>query len=514
MKFLVVLLSLSFCMSPLYSASEQDKLREEIARLQDQSEVLAARINQLDKKVARGSIKRKPSKNEVGNTEENYHSSVLSVHALDGHPDSLEFYPTALVADNHVVTYIAGTPVVASPYLGSRPAFDGSDYIVNVSSINRDVRLMQQRRRLYRAYEKVGYPVPNMPIIALSGKVMPTGTIGSTYFNHTTSDWDLGTSELDVAAALNSKVEAYLSVAYDSAPPASGGQRVSNSALNLRMGFINIGNLDKSPYYFSAGQFFAPFGSFSSAMISPPLPLIMSRTLSRPIVLGYKSQYETGPFAAVYGFKGDTTLDGSGVGGANLGYVYNTGVASGQLGVSFISSINNSSGMQFTGSRPGSTFAGFSSPTNGSELVKKIPGADVYGNIRFDRYNLTAEWSGATTHFRSEDLSFNGVGAKPQSGILEAGATFEAFAHPASLGIGYQWSRQALALNIPRQRYNCVFSTSIWKDTVESIEYRHDIDYRRNQFANGAAPTGISNLNTVATGRSADMLLASIGLFF
>ena len=53
------------------------------------------------------------------------------------------------MADGRVVTFIAGTPVVTSPYLGARPAYDGSDYIVNISSINRDVRLMEQRRRLY-----------------------------------------------------------------------------------------------------------------------------------------------------------------------------------------------------------------------------------------------------------------------------------------------------------------------------------------------------------------------------
>ena len=72
-----------------------------------------------------------------------FHDSTVKVRAPNTHPDSVEFYPTALIADKHIVTYIAGTPVVTSPYLGARPAFDGSDYIVNVSSINRDVRLME-----------------------------------------------------------------------------------------------------------------------------------------------------------------------------------------------------------------------------------------------------------------------------------------------------------------------------------------------------------------------------------
>ena len=84
------------------------------------------------------------------------------MHAVDSDPESVNFYPTALIVDGHVITYIAGTPVSNSTYLGDRPAFDGSDYIVNISSINRDIRLMQQRRRLYRAYESIGYPA-NVP---------------------------------------------------------------------------------------------------------------------------------------------------------------------------------------------------------------------------------------------------------------------------------------------------------------------------------------------------------------
>ncbi len=50
---------------------------------------------------------------------------------------------------------------------------------------------MQQRRSLYRAYEKIGYPHPNVPIIALSGKGEPLASIGSTYIGTTTYDVNL-----------------------------------------------------------------------------------------------------------------------------------------------------------------------------------------------------------------------------------------------------------------------------------------------------------------------------------
>ena len=110
-------------------------------------------------------------------------------------------------------------------------------------------------------------------------------------------------------------------IAYDASPP-DVGPRINNSAFNLNMGFVNIGNLDKTPFYFTAGQLYVPFGRYSTSMVSAPLTLNLARTKTRPFILGYKSQEDTGPFAAVYVYRSDTIFGKSGVGGANLGYIY------------------------------------------------------------------------------------------------------------------------------------------------------------------------------------------------
>ncbi|HAT2067922.1 TPA: FlxA-like family protein [Legionella pneumophila] len=530
MKFKKFILALACLSSPLYADQDQ-QLKSEIQRLQHQAEDLQAQLNRLQKQLAshkssqqkhkqqaaskQAELQSKPTAKPGAAIEEKYHSTKVEVHAPDAHPESISFYPTALIADNRVVTYIAGTPVVSSPFLGDRPAFDGSDYIVNISSINRDVRLMQQRRRLYRAYQKIGYPIPNMPIISLSGKAEPAATFNNP-FRSTNTDGDitLGSSELDVAAALNENVEAYIAIAYDESPPAIG-PRVNNSAFNLNMGFVNIGNLDKSPLYFTAGQVYVPFGRYSSAMVSAPVTMNLARTKTRPVIFGYKSQADTGPFGAVYGYRSDTTLGRSGVGGVNLGYIFGfDNDINGEIGGGFISSIADAGGMQSTGANVGTTFGGFGSITNGNENVRKTKAADVHGHVGYDRYNLTLEWVGAIQSFRPQDLSFNGQGARPQAAQAELGMTFMAFNRPASIGVGYQWTKEALALNLPKQRYIGVFNISIWKDTVESIEYRHDIDYGLTQFANGAAPPGLVNLPTLGTGKSADTVSAQIGVYF
>ncbi|NCX96760.1 MAG: LbtU family siderophore porin, partial [Chitinophagia bacterium] len=308
-----------------------------------------------------------------------------------------------MVADGRVLTYIAGTPVVTSPYLGSRPAFDGSDYLVNISSINRDIRLMQQRRNLYRAYEKVGYSAPNMPIIMLSGKAEPMGYFGRAYNNNYVGDWTFASSELDVAAFLNDKVEAYMGIAYNQAPPPGGGQRVANSLFGLNMGFINIGDLDETPFYLTAGQLYAPFARYSTGMVSAPLTMVFSRVRTRPIILGYKSQSDSGPFAAAYAYRTDTTLGDQAAGGFNWGYIVNAHDFTGEFGVSYLTSVDDAAGMQYTGPSQANTFAGFASLNNGSEAVAKTPAGGTHVTISFDRYNLTAEWITNLTAFRPED---------------------------------------------------------------------------------------------------------------
>jgi len=531
MQYKKIILALACLSSPLYADNDQ-QLQLEIERLQKQTLELQQQLNNLQKRLVSHQkpantkkikviaknppqvAKSLPQDKKSGKNP--YHTTHLTVHTPDSHPESIGFYPTALVAGNQVVTYIAGTPVVSSPYLGDRPAFDGSDYIVNISSINRDIRLMQQRRRMYRAYQSMGYPVPLMPIIALSGKAEPVAVLDNPFRPNNDGDISLGSSELDVAASLNQNVEAFLSIAYDSyeGSPPTVAPRINNSGFNLNMGFVNIGNLDKSPVYFTAGQVYVPFGRYSSSMISSPLTLSLARTKTRPVILGYKSQEDTGPFAAVYGYRSDTTLGKSGVGGVNLGYIFGHGDLIGEVGASYISSIADSAGMQNTGSHINTTFGGFGSLTNGGEDIRKTPALDLHTNLGFDRFNVSLEWVEALRSFRPQDLSFNGLGAKPQAAQAEANMTFKAFNRPSSIGVGYQWSKDALALNLPQQRLVGVFNISIWKDTVESLEYRHDIDYGLNQYANGAAPVGVVNETTFGTGRSADTVSAQIGVFF
>ena len=118
-------------------------------------------------------------------------------------------------------------------------------------------------------------------------------------------------------------------------------------------------------------------------MVSPTLPLLLVRTKSRPFILGYKSQEDSGPYAAVYGFKSETNLGNSGIGGVNLGYTIKSGELSGDIGGGYLSSITDSAGLQETSATPFTNFGGFSSITNGSEIIRKVPGLKFPRQFQF-----------------------------------------------------------------------------------------------------------------------------------
>jgi hypothetical protein len=55
---------------------------------------------------------------------------------------------------------------------------------------------------------------------------------------------------------------------------------------------------------------------------------------------------------------------------------------------------------------------------------------------------------------------------------------------------------------------------SIWRDTVESIEYRHDVGYSTNNYANGASPEATVNDPIRGTGQAAECITFQIGVYF
>src|SRR3972149_7758680 len=210
--------------------------------------------------------------------------------------------------DTLVEMYAHGPAVVTSPAFGVRRAAadefeDDSPLMAQLSVINEDLVLLHLRKKMDNYATERNIEIPTRPIIALSGAL--EGMVNYKYgYNKTDKvDVDLSNAELDIIGETGPWVTSAIIATYDSEKLTSTSTRVSNSRLRVDRGFITIGQLNKCPLYLTIGQIFAPFGRYSSNMITTTPTSSLGQFKDRMVVLGYSS----GLFnVQVYGFPGET----------------------------------------------------------------------------------------------------------------------------------------------------------------------------------------------------------------
>lgn len=420
--------------------------------------------------------------------------------------------------------------VSIGPYVNVPIQFSGNQLIVNDPKINTDVALLKLRKAAHEGMVAKGLPTEeetHHSHLLLSGILEGTaqyiqygqqgGNLGSGN-NGTSSNIDLSAAELDGFLLTPSPwVSGFFSFSYDNgSDPVETNSRVLNSRLFLNNAFIILGDFTKSPVYGSIGQMYVPFGTYSSVFITSPLTKSLGRTKARAALVGYQGQTPNSFYTALYAFKGDSHASATSRinnGGINLGYRFDSPSPdiNGDIGIGWIGNIADSVGMQDTGDQP--LFNGFAGPVpyGNEKIVHRVPALNLRSLISIgDNIDLIAEYIAATTSFNPNDLSFNAAGASPWGLNMEAAYTFKIFDKPSSVGVGYSQAREALALGLPERRYGAVFNTSIWHNTIQSIEFRHDINYAASKTATGS---GVLPLST-GLGTSDDVITLQFDLYF
>lgn len=381
--------------------------------------------------------------------------------------------------------------VTTGPYNGIDFQYAGSDLIINSPSVNTDVQLLNIRKKILTqlaanmgTFHEVN-PMHSHLLFSgnLEGQVgynKPEGkastsfvdvsnvALGATIFGP--SDWILGYVEFDYDN----------SAPKDSAFTSTSSYTIYNSRVYVSKAFITVGNFSCSPFYGTIGQFYVPFGTYSSVMVSDPLTKLLARTKARSVLLGFQQQDKNALFGAIYGFRGDAH-EGSDSrinnGGLNLGYRFDAGLIHGTIGGGYIADIADSAGMQV-----GTGFQNF------ERLVHRVPGYNARAALSFGQHiDFLGEYVGAATEFNPNDMSYENHGAKPNAYDLELSYSFMIFdSKPSNIAIGYGKSSQAMAMGIPLTRKSAVFSTSLLRNTLQSLEFRHDQLYAASDVGSGA----------------------------
>lgn len=418
--------------------------------------------------------------------------------------------------------------VSSGPYIGVPLEYSGSNLIVNSPTINEDVTLLNIRKNVRQRLTDFGHPEQgDRSHLLLSGIVETQAMYKDPGVGSDQSDIDLTTVNLDTFIMGPSNwTSGFVELSFDNSIGVNTGEfnseaRTVNSRVFVNKAFIVLGDFQKSPFYVTMGQLYMPFGTYSTTMISSPLTKTLARVQARAIVLGYKQQAPNSFYAATYIFKGDShASETSHVnnGGINLGYSFTTNRKfSVDVGVGVIANMADSVGMQDTGNDPlfcgfggDATSEGDTEACGNEKLVHRVPAYDVHtilgvgSNLQF-----IGEYITASTDFNTQDMSINGHGAKPQAANAELVYTLPMFRKPTSISIGYGMSKDALAIGLPAKRYSFVINRSFWKSTLQTLEFRHDIDYNKNDTSSGSSVAGPNG-----SGKASNTVTAQFDYYF
>lgn len=507
-------------------SQQVEKLQQQVAQLQQDINTLKAQpkpVRHHAKKATASPAKPRPVQNSMLAAEVRADNSVRISGPSDFPQVGTSYFPIDID--------VPGQSFVSTgPYLGVPLQYSGSNLIINNPTIYEDVSLLQLRQNVTKRLAELGVAHPGEHAhLLLSGMVQAQAYYKESGIAPSSSDINVTNVNLDgYVLGPSSWTSGLMSFAFENNVGANSGvvtsnHRVSNSRLFVNEAFVIIGDFNKSPVYGTAGQMYVPFGRYSSNFITAPVTKPMARTKARAILVGYRQQAVDSFYTAAYVFRGDSyvpsTYSKINNGGIDMGYRFSKGSVSGDIGAGVIANMADSLGMQKTDNHPlfdgfGSTLTscgpGGASACGSESLVHRVPAYDVRGLVSIGSHvDLLAEYITASTDFNPTNLSYNSHGARPQALDAEAAYSFMAFNHPNSVAIGYGMTQEALAIGMPAKRYAVVMNSSIWRETLASLELRHDIAYSASATSSGAGVAGPSG-----AGRSDNVITAQFSIYF
>ena len=121
--------------------------------------------------------------------------------------------------------------------------------------------------------------------------------------------------------------------------------------------------------------------------------------------------------------------------------------------------------------------------------LKRVGGYAAAFKLEVSGFNFIGEYITAADEYDSADMLFQSKGAKPSVYHIEAGYTFTAFKKKMTAALGYQTSKQMVALGFDKERYLTGLNIALNDNSSLNFEYLHKIDYQSNKCAGATCGT-------------------------
>jgi hypothetical protein len=286
----------------------------------------------------------------------------------------------------------------------------------------------------------------------------------------------------------------------------------ANTTIQVEQAFATFANFDVTPVYVQAGKFFQDFSRYEIHPITASMTQVMSETLSTALKVGFVAE----------GFNGGVSVFNDPINKiASSASPTNYGLSVGYNQTSELLGFDLGAGYQYN--LIGANDVAYSvNNFTGNGYNSRVGGFAAYGDVNYGPFMLGARYTQAVQRFNANDLTKNGnadlclaggacpvaggaigsgvatlpapgsTGAKPWAAGIQAGYGFDMYGRSQNVYLGYQTSREAAGLNLPKNRYVVGYGVDVVKDTMVGVEWDHD-----NAFSTGNGGSG-NNTNLVS----------------
>lgn len=293
--------------------------------------------------------------------------------------------------------------------------------------------------------------------VKLSGLIEADAIVAEDYEGTDTSAFELSTVEFALEAKANDWASGLIVVDYESE---------DDDRLFVDEANITLGNTEAFPLFLTAGKVYAPFGHFATNMLQDPLTHTIGEINTSGVIGGFETHGITGTLLVYKGMNetgdDDTIKDF----GAELSYAHEADKTSVETGISWVSNLADAEGIVDV-----LDAAGFDTVTS------RVSGLSLHFCAAYGPFSLIGEYTTALDGFDPEQLAFGDDGARPAAVNGELAYTTELLERETVFAVGYQESYEALALELPEERYIASVSMNILPGTTLSLEFYHDEDY-------------------------------------
>lgn len=355
------------------------------------------------------------------------------------------------------------------------------------------------------------------------------GNRNQNYMGENYQRFSLNDAYLNLSASVNDWAKAFASISYNTAtinaPASVGGTPVAeysaaysnnvtsggSSTVQLEQAYATLGNFDVSPIFLEVGKKFQPFSSYTIHPIERSLTQVMSETLATALDVGFIANGFSG---TVFVFDDPLSKVGQTTSTTNYGLALGFAAPSDQMGwdigASYMYNLMGANDVAYVVNQNNITGSQNSVVAANGGYRTRVGGAALYADVNSGPFTIGARYTTALQRFNINDLAKDGsvaasggstTGARPWAAGIQAGYGFEGYGRNQNVYVGYQASREAAGLLMPKSRWLVGYGVNAFgKNTNIGIEWDHDMAYNASNGGTGNNSNLVSVRSSVTFG--------------